>query len=151
MKRQGKRRKIFTGLCVFALVLVSQSFAGTDVKMINTAQLHSLVVDNVYELEAGRQGRFTIIDARPREEYEQAHIFSAISIPENNFETSLVYLPADRSALLVVYCNNIESGTSRRWAEKATTAGYTNIVVYADSFSAWKEKHLPILPFKSVR
>jgi rhodanese-related sulfurtransferase len=151
MKRPGTQQKIFTELCVFALAFVSLSFAGTDVKTIDTAQLRSMVVENVYELEAGRQGQFTIIDARPREEYERAHIFSAVSIPENNFETYLMYLPADKNTLLVVYCNSLESGTSGRWAEKAKSAGYTNIIIYADSFSVWKEKHLPILPFKSVR
>lgn len=152
MKRPGKQRKLFTGLCVVALVFVSQSFAGNDVKVIDTTQLRSMVVDNVYELEAGRQGRYRIIDARPREEYEQAHIFSAVSIPVKDFEKLIDLLPKDKDVLLVVYGNDPELETSgkRKWAEKAIAAGYTNMAVYADSFSGWKEKHLPVIPLKSI-
>lgn len=151
MPERKKTLRILIAVYVSAFLSGSISPAEADFKTIDAVQLHSMVVDNVYELEAGRPGKFVIIDARPREEYEQAHIFSAISVPEKHYDKSLEYLPADKNTLLVVYCNNIESGTSRRWAEKAASAGYTNIVVYAESFSAWKEKHLPILPFKSLR
>ncbi|HSQ78856.1 MAG TPA: rhodanese-like domain-containing protein [Nitrospirota bacterium] len=150
MVRPRKQRKIFTGLCVFALVFVSPSFAENDVKMIGTSQLHSMVVDNVYELEAGRQGQFAIIDARPREEYERAHIFSAISIPIKDFEKLKDLLPKDREALLVVYCDDTKSETSRTWAGKATGLGYANIVVYSESFSAWRKSKMPIVPLKAA-
>jgi rhodanese-related sulfurtransferase len=145
-----KAFKTLIAVYLSTFLFVSLSQAGTDFNTIDTAQLHSMVVANAYELEAGKKGRFTIIDARPREEYEQVHIFSAISIPENNYDKSTDYLPADKNALLVVYCNSIESGTSRRWVEKAASAGYTNLVIYADSFSAWKENQLPVLPLKIV-
>jgi rhodanese-related sulfurtransferase len=150
MVRPVKQRKIFTGLCVFVLVLASQSFAGTDVRTIDTAQLHSMIVDNAYSLEAGREKHFTVIDARTKEEYDEAHIFSAISIPAKDVEKSLGLLPMDNSAPLVVYDDDAKLET-RKWAEQATSAGYTNIVIYADSFSTWKEKHSPVSPFTSGR
>ena len=149
--RTGKHFRKAAIMHVVILTLVSVSFAAAEFKTVDTPKLHAMVVDNTYEMEAGRKGQFTIIDARPREEYDQVHIFGAISIPDNNFYASLKYLPADKNALLVVYCNSTESGLSKRWAEKAISAGYSNIAVYADSLAAWIEKHLPILPICSIR
>lgn len=150
MVRPEKQRKIFTGLCVFALAFASQSFAETDIKMIDTAQLHSMIVDNAYSLEAGREKHFTVIDARTKEEYDEAHIFSAISIPVRDFEKMIDLLPKDREALLVVYCNDTNFETSRTWAEKVAAAGYANIVVYSEGLTAWRKNKMPIVPLKAT-
>ena len=139
--------KILIAFLIFTFVFVSKSFAGSDFKMIDTAQLHSMIVDNAYKLEGGRERQFTVIDARPKEDYDEAHIFSAISIPEKDFEKSTDILPQDKGVLLMVYCNNMKSGASRKWAEKAKTAGYTNIAIYSEGFPVWKVKKMPIVPF----
>ncbi len=147
MRRTEQARARLIALLVFTFALVTTSANGSDFTMIDTAQLHSIVVSNAYMLEAGRQKQVavTIIDARSREEYEQAHIFSAISIPEEDFEKSIDLLPRDKNALLVVYGNaNFE--TSRKWANKAAAAGYANIVIYSEGFLVWKEKHMPVAP-----
>jgi rhodanese-related sulfurtransferase len=65
-----------------------------------------MIVDNAYEIERGREKRFTVIDTRTKKEYDAAHIFSAISIPEKDFEKSMTLLPQDKSVILVVYCND---------------------------------------------
>ena len=135
---------------VVILTLVSASFAA-EFKTIDTPQLHSMVVDNAYQTEAGRKMQFAIIDARPREEYDQVHLFGAISIPEINFDASFYQLPPDKNVLLVVYANSIESGAGKRWAEKAGSSGYTNIAIYKDSLSVWIDKHLPVLPISGTR
>jgi len=149
MVRPGKQRTIFTGLCVFALVLASQSFAEPDVKTIDIAQLHSMIVDNAYSLEAGREKHYTVIDARTKEEYDEAHIFSAISVPVRDFEKLIDLLPKDRETLLVVYCNDTNFETSRKWADKATAAGYANIAVYSEVFSAWMKNNMPTVSHRS--
>lgn len=133
-------------LIVFIFMLPSISMAVTDFKMIDTAQLHSMVVDNAYRLEGGREKQFTVIDARSKEEYDEAHIFSAISIPERDFEKSMDLLPKDKGVLLVVYCNDIKFGTGMKWAGKAAAAGYTKIAIYSEGFTVWKEKQMPIAP-----
>jgi rhodanese-related sulfurtransferase len=138
---------IAAGMLAFAAL----SWAAPDFKTVNTAQLHDMVVDNAYEMEAGRIPKFTIVDARPRTEYDQVRIFGAISIPENDFEASLKKLPADKQAPLAVYGNSMESGESTRWAEKAASRGYANIRIYSDSLSAWRAKEYPVLPLGSIR
>jgi rhodanese-related sulfurtransferase len=127
-------------------MFVSTSIAAYDYKMIDTAQLHSMIVENAYRLEGGRKQQFTVIDARTKEEYNEAHIFSAISIPEKDFEEFMTLLPKDKSVQLVVYCNDNKFGTSTKWASKAAAHGYTNIVIYSDGFSAWQAQHMPTAP-----
>ncbi len=134
---------VICAFLLYSLQLVSNSYAA-DFEVIDTARLHSLVVDNAYELEGGRKRLLAVIDARPKAEYAKVHIFSAINIPENAFEALTNLLPRDKGALLVVYSD--QSGTSRRWAEKARAAGYTSILIYSEGLTAWKVKELPVAP-----
>ena len=105
-----------------------------------------MIVGNAYRLEGGREKQFTVIDARTKEEYNETHIFGAISIPEKDFEQFTALLPEDKNVQLVVYCNDIRFGTSTKWASKAAAHGYTNIVIYSEGFSAWKARHMPTAP-----
>ena len=131
---------------LFTFMFVFKSFAASDFKMIDTAQLHSMVVDNAYRLEGGRQKQFTVIDARTTEEYNKSHIFSAMSMPEKDLNKFMTLLPKDKNVQLVVYCSDNESGTSTKWASKAAAYGYTNIIIYSEGFSAWKAQHMPTVP-----
>lgn len=144
----GKERVLMTLIVpvVFTFLLISGSLAGADFKTIDTVQLHSMIVDNAYRLEGGRKQQFTVIDARTKEEYNEAHICSAISIPEKDFEEFMTLLPKDKSVQLVVYGNDNKFGTSTKWASKAAAHGYTNIVIYSEGFPVWKEKKMPVAP-----
>ncbi len=144
--RPGKRSIILIGGFVLAALLASRFSSASDMKTIGTARLHSLVMDNAYRMEGGRPQPFTIIDARPKEEYDAVHVFSAVSIPEKDFEKSKDLLPKDRHGLLVIYDNGPKNSISVKWAEKAAAAGYTNVEVYSEGFSAWKKKRMPVAP-----
>ncbi len=146
MFRWEKNLKTFFALLTFTLILASRSSAGSDFRLIGTDQLHSLAVDNAYRLEGGKDTRFTIIDARTKKEYDSSHIFSAISIPENDFGSSKVLLPKDKGTLLVVYCDGADPTVCRKWAEKAETTGYANIAIYSEGFTAWEKKKMPVAP-----
>ena len=146
MRETGRALKTLIALSVFAFVFVSKSLAGSDFRTIDIAQLHEMIVDNAYRLEGGREMQFTIIDARTKEEYDEAHIFGAINVPEKDFEKSMDLLPKDKGVLMVVYCSDMKSETGIKWAGKAAAAGYTNIAIYAEGFIVWKEKHMPIAP-----
>jgi rhodanese-related sulfurtransferase len=136
-------------LLVLTLVSALNSFAGSDFITIDTDQLHSMIIDNAYRLEGGREKQFTVIDTRTKEEYDEAHIFSATSIPEKNFEKTMSCLPKDKGILLTVYCNDLKYDTCKRWADKAAEAGYSNIVIYSERFSFWKKNKMPIAPFRN--
>ncbi|MDA8087110.1 MAG: rhodanese-like domain-containing protein [Nitrospiraceae bacterium] len=129
----------------FILIVVPESFAGSDFRAIDTARLHSLVVDNAHRMEARQATRFTVIDARPEKEYDKAHILSAISIPEADFGKSKALLPKDRNAFLAVYCSSVKT-ECRAWAEKAAAAGYANVFIYSEGFTVWKDKKMPVAP-----
>jgi rhodanese-related sulfurtransferase len=147
--RETMGRKTFSAFLIFTFMVVSNSWGGSGLRVIGTARLHSMVVDNAYALEGRRDMPFTIIDARSKEEYGHAHIASAISIPEKDFDKSTDLLPKDKGVLLVVYCDGMKSGMSRRWADKAKAAGYMNISIYSEGFPVWKERHMPIAPLSS--
>lgn len=46
-------------------------------------------------------------------------------------------LPADKAKTLVFYCANTHCGASHTAAEKAITAGYTNVKVMPDGIAGW--------------
>ncbi len=136
-------------LTVMIFVSTSSAVAAFDFKTVDTAELHSMIVDNAYRLEGGREKHFTVIDARTKEEYDDYHIFSAISVPAGRFEGSAKLLPKDKSELLIVYGNDARDETCRKWAAKASSAGYTNVAVYSEGIQLWKEKKMPIAPLRS--
>ncbi len=129
---------------LLAAIDVVPSVASIGDFMIDTDLLHSMVVDNTRRAETGQKKKFFIVDARTIEEYKEAHVAGAVSIPEKDFEKSHQFLQQDKNALMVVYCNDKRCVRSRRWAAKAAAAGYTNVVIYADGFPYWKERNMPI-------
>ncbi len=137
-------------LIVFVCVSVTSSLAGLDFKTIDTDKLHSMVVNNAYEIEAGRAKQFMVIDARTKKEYDEAHIFSSINIPEADFERSINLIPHNKEILLIVYSNDTKSKASRKWAEKAAAAGYLNIVIYKEGLQIWKKNKMPIAPLSGI-
>ncbi|TGU72680.1 rhodanese-like domain-containing protein [Geomonas terrae] len=88
---------------------------------------------------------FTLVDARTADEYQAAHLVTALNITEKDFDKSLALLPKEKGALVVLYCNGVKCGKSKKVAAKAKAAGYTNLVVYADGFPVWEEKGYPIV------
>lgn len=88
---------------------------------------------------------FLLIDARTKEEYDEAHIPGSVNIPEKKFDDLLPSLPADKTSLLVIYCNGVKCGKSRKVAKKATDFGYSNIMLYGEGFPVWEEHNLNIV------
>lgn len=96
-----------------------------------------------------------VVDTRVGNEYAEAHIKGAISVPykeksakDVSFDGSqdsfdLSKLPGDKSAPLVMYCNAGECWKSYKAAVTAIKAGYTKIHWFRGGFPAWKEKGYP--------
>jgi rhodanese-related sulfurtransferase len=83
-----------------------------------------------------------IIDSRPAaRKYDVGHIPGAINIPDTQFDTlAPKLLPADKSMLLIFYCEGPECSLSHKGAFKAEKLGYTNIVVYTNGYPEWVKK-----------
>lgn len=75
-KMKTIRRKITGYFLLCMLLLVSQT-AAADYRLIDTAQLKAM-------LDAKEE--FTLVDARTKEEYDEAHIVKAINITEKGHE-----------------------------------------------------------------
>lgn len=80
-----------------------------------------------------------LIDSRPAaRKYDVGHIQTAINLPDSAFDKlAPTVLPADKSTLLVFYCDGPECILSHNSAFKAEKLGYTNIRVYAEGFPDW--------------
>lgn len=148
-----KKMLVITAVAAAILISVpaSRSFASSPGdQTIDTDLLHAMVVVNAKRMEAGQKMKFMIIDARSPEEYNEAHVSGAVNVPEKDFEKSLRLLPGDKTALMVVYCNDRKCVQSRRWAAKAFAAGYSNIVVYSDGFPYWRDNHMPLVALRTI-
>lgn len=130
-----KQAKDVIVVFVLCLTFIASHAIAAEHKLIDTAQLKAMH-------EAKKE--FTLVDARTKEEFDEAHIVKAINITEKGYEAQASQLPFDKSALVVIYCNGVKCGKSKKVAAKAEAAGYTNITIYAEGFPVWEEKALPI-------
>lgn len=130
-------RSLFLIITVAVLsAALSAPAAESEFRVIATAELKALM-DEKKDL--------VLVDTRTPEEFQEAHITGAVSIPEKVFEEKLSLLPSDKNTLVVLYCNGVKCGKSKKAAKKADAAGYRNLVIYAEGFPVWEEKGLAIV------
>jgi rhodanese-related sulfurtransferase/DNA-binding transcriptional ArsR family regulator len=93
-----------------------------------------------------RDGLVTILDARPREEYEAGHIPGALSVPVEELERRLSEVPTDRE--VIAYCRgpycvySLEAVTLLR--QRGYRARRTE-----DGLPAWRSSGLPVATGRS--
>lgn len=135
-------RKISVAVLAVALLIITGAVqrchaADQQFTVITTDQLKAMVDD---------KKPMMLIDARTKDEYQEAHIDGAVSMPEKTFDENTAMLPADKGSLLVLYCNGVKCGKSKKAAAKASAKGYTNILLYGEGFPVWEEKGYKIVP-----
>lgn len=113
-----------------------QVSGGKTYPTISTDELKSLM---------DKKTSFTLIDSRTKPEYAESHIIKAVNIPEKKLQESLTLLPADKNTLLVIYCNGVKCGKSKRLAVQLEPMGYTNIRIYLEGIPVWEERNLPLV------
>lgn len=91
-----------------------------------------------------RNDQTLVFDTRNPEEYQEVHLKGAQSLPLKEFDRLKHLLPADRSRLVIFYCNGIKCGKSKKTALKAMALGYDKILIYAEGMPVWEEKGMPI-------
>jgi rhodanese-related sulfurtransferase len=124
---------ILTLICV---AVAPQVFAEKSYPVISTDELKSLF---------DKKDKFVLIDARTKQEYAESHIVNAVNIPDKKLEDNLALLPKDRGSLLIIYCNGVKCGKSKRLSQKLEPLGFTNIRIYLEGIPVWEEKNLPLV------
>ncbi|ODU47796.1 MAG: rhodanese [Thiobacillus sp. SCN 63-374] len=97
-----------------------------------------------------------VYDVRVKEEYETAHVPSAISVPYNegsakevgfdpaDDQFALNRLPKDKNAPLMMYCDGTICWKSYKSAVMAIQAGWKNVYWFRGGFPEWKEAGLAV-------
>ncbi len=87
------RAKIFS--FVFALLLLTATASFAQYPVIDSDQVTSYL--------HGSQ-KVVLIDARPADEYRQAHIPGAINVPPERMKAAASRLPKNKTAPIIFYC-----------------------------------------------
>lgn len=85
-----------------------------------------------------RKGKVTLLDVRPIEEYEAAHIDGALSVPIHTLDLQLAALPKNRD--IIVYCRGSQGVLSMKAVSFLKKRGYRAVRLRA-SVREW-QKHL---------
>lgn len=94
------------------------------------------------------QGNAILLDTRPHLEWAISHIPEALNVaPKPGMPMSLYTSDVaevgrltndDKSRLLILYCNGLHCGKSKRVAEDLVSAGYTNVRRYQLGAPMWR-------------
>lgn len=105
---------------------------------ISTAELQKILAD----------GSATVFDSRPPAEFVLSHIPGAVNAlarpglvrQEHVSEVAEIerFLGGNKTAAIVLYCNGLYCGASRRTAEELRRAGFTNVRRYQLGIPMWR-------------
>jgi rhodanese-related sulfurtransferase len=99
------------------------------------ATLPTVTVDQVDQKLAS--GECVPVDANGTETRKKMGVVPGAVLLTDSETFNVSELPADKGKELVFYCANTRCGASHEAAEKALTAGYTNVKVMPDGIAGW--------------
>ena len=94
----------------------------------------------VKQLSDQGSGKFVLVDSRPLPRFQQGTIPGAINVPYPAWDKVVNRLPADKSTLLVFFCQGVTCQMSPLSQRKARALGYTNTKVYHEGVPEWETK-----------
>lgn len=125
------------------LVLVQfepgQAASSVELVLAEVDPKQLITTREMIEVVQGRQGKYTLVDARPASRYNNGHIPTAINIDPDEFDEKLNMLPQDKGQMVIYYCGGITCPLSPKSGKLAAKQGYTNIRIYNEGMPAWKK------------
>jgi rhodanese-related sulfurtransferase len=130
----------------------AMSFAGFASANETPPSLKGAEVVDAAKAKALMDAGAKMIDTRVSNEYAEAHIKGAISVPykeksakKADYDAALdsfdlSKLPADKAAPIVTQCNGPECWKSYKGAAAAIKAGYKKVYWFRGGFPEWKSK-----------
>jgi len=93
-----------------------------------------------------KKGKAVFIDARSRAEYDAGHIKGAKSLPYKEADWKFVEAMAGvpEESAIITYCDGETCELSMELAVFLRNAGYKNVKVLSNGWSAWKQNGLPV-------
>lgn len=93
-----------------------------------------------------KEKRSIFIDARSKEEYDAGHIKGALSLPYKEADWKFVEAMAGvpEESAIITYCDGETCELSMELAVFLRNAGYKNVKVLSNGWSAWKQNGLPV-------
>lgn len=113
----------------------SKKTTSTDESSQPAAKLPMITVDEVDQAIA--KGDCTPVDANGEGTRKKMGTLPGAVLLTDSETFNVSELPQDKSKTLVFYCANTQCGASHQAAEKAITAGYTNVKVMPDGIAGW--------------
>jgi rhodanese-related sulfurtransferase len=107
---------------------------------VKVAKEHLVDYAFVRKLVDQGTGNFMLIDSRPLPRFQQGTIPDAVNIPYPAWDKFVNRLPADKSTLLVFFCQGVTCQMSPLSQRKAIALGYTNTRVYHEGIPEWETK-----------
>ena len=121
-----------------ALVTTSLgSLASIGCKTESSAPVGTLTVDATDALLAS--GTCQVVDANGAPTRQRMGVIPGATLLTDYEQYAVSELPADKSKTLVFYCANEHCGASHVAAERALTAGYTDVKVLPAGIAGWRK------------
>lgn len=141
---------------VASLLALAAFAAGNALAADTPASLAGATVVDGAKAKSLMDGGAKMLDTRVANEYAEAHIKGAISIPykeksakaadfdasQDSFDLSKV--PADKNAALITQCNGPECWKSYKSASALIKAGYKKVYWFRGGLPEWKAKGYPV-------
>jgi rhodanese-related sulfurtransferase len=149
------RQVLFIALIVLVAGFVSNRFRSDKIPLVeNWSEKSNLVTSSGEKLEISlseatnlfEEKKAVFIDARSREEYLTGHIKGAISLPYKEADWKFVEAMAGISedSVIITYCDGQTCELSMELAVFLRNAGYKNVKVLSNGWTAWKQNGLPM-------
>lgn len=113
----------------------SKKTTSTDESAQQAAKVATISVDEVDQAIA--KGDCTPVDANGEGTRKKMGTLPGAVLLTDSETFNVSELPQDKAKALVFYCANTQCGASHQAAEKAITAGYTNVKVMPDGIAGW--------------
>ena len=130
---------------VFVVMLMMGCAVNPPAPQVSEKKTYPTISTNELKSLMDKKALFTLIDSRTNPEYAESHIIKAVNIPDKKLQENLNLLPEDKNTLLVIYCNGVKCGKSKRLAAQLEPMGYTHIRIYLEGIPVWEERNLPLV------
>jgi rhodanese-related sulfurtransferase len=123
---------------LFVVLALGAACTKSEPKTQETTQQAAVATVTVDQLDSSlAKSESQPVDANGEQTRKKMGVIPGAVLLTDSDSFKVTELPADKAKPLVFYCANTECGASHHAAEKAITAGYTNVKVLPAGIAGW--------------